>query len=835
MTALSLALTVALAAPLTPGDLDSAASTFAAAHSGSRLVRAASGGLEHASGFAAPRLAAGDEENARAFLVSEGRSFGVVDAADLRRVRLSGAPGADGSAVFQRMVDGLPVFGGQVAVGWRPDGAITVVNGARVLAAEPRGAFRAVAETARAAALAAAPGTPGESSVEQGWLQYEGALHPAFRVQHAALQPFDSFVSYVDGDAGELLYRVSRLRTALHPCPACAAPACICAFRDSPLAPPTADPDGNAPEALPLVDLVSPPSGPQHLDGLRTSIVNCQGADATDNPSLCSAQTTTQTDSFLKNPDPTMRLADDAFAEQSAYFHIDAHSRFLDSLEPGFAGRTAAGGIGKIFGYVNVLQRGAPLDNAAFSPTGGPAGSSGVMIYGQGTLVDLAYDAEIVYHELTHAAVDATAGFEELTDRFGANHDPGSLNEGTADTFAFAHVADALASASPPIDIASASCLSPYFGAEVGKACLRQAANVKTCRGNGPNDGRNPGRDGEVHDDGEIWTGFTWALLEAAHDNGGNGVRQEMASAFFRALEVIGPHPSIPGYAETVRQKIADAVAAGSMPQEGLDFADCTLLQRDIAGCGDDQETGRAVALFSGERTRGILFGVAGQPQGATAGQQYFVDVPCDATALRLQTGDATGHGQLYIRHGKPIEFTAAGLREPQYDWLVTSNQPEVVLATDGCAGCSLCSGSQTAFGAGRWYLLPSGPAADLGGNPNQFTVAASIDVPPGQAAPQRVSYTIGAVLGELNVCAWGRGASPSNPIPPISNAPPALEGCTAPVAPAAVTPPASCTSKPAGSSGCGCGTGTPGGTALVLLGLLAGVPALRREKRPGS
>ncbi len=218
MFALSLALVVA-AAPLSRGDLDAAASTFAAAHPGAALVRAAAGGLEHASGLAAPRLATGDEENARAFLAAEGRAFGVTGALDLRTVRVLGAPGAGGSAVFQRMVDGLPVFGGQVAVGWRADGAITVVNGARVLAAEPRGAFRVAGEAALATALERAPGVPGEASVEQGWLQYEGALYPAFRIEHGAVHPLDSFVSYVDAESGELLYQVSRVRTALHPAP----------------------------------------------------------------------------------------------------------------------------------------------------------------------------------------------------------------------------------------------------------------------------------------------------------------------------------------------------------------------------------------------------------------------------------------------------------------------------------------------------------------------------------------------------------------------------------------------------------------------------------------
>jgi len=796
---------IVLAAPLSGGDLDAAADAFAAAHPGAQLVRAANGGLEHASALAVPRRATSDEDNALAFLAREGRAFGVGDAAELATVRVWSTPGSDGTALFRRTAAGLPVFGGEVAVGWRADGAITVVNGARILAAEPRGVFRAGAEDARAAALAAVPGTPGESRVAQGWLQYEGALYPAFRVEHDVLDPLESFTSYVDGDSGKLLYRISRRRTAVA-CPPCPTSPCVCAFLDSPLAPPTASAGGNAPDAFQALGLTS--SGPgSTLNGLRTSVFNCLGAFS---PPSCTAQNAiaSATGDFLADPDATQRQADDAFAEQSAYYHIDSHSRFIDSLDDAFAARTPAGGIGLITGYVNVFDRGAPLDNAFFQPS---VGAGQMMVYGQGTFIDGAYDAEIVYHELTHAAVDHTSGFEELTDASGANTDPGSVNEGTADTFAFAHIAQALSDAGLPID--SASCLSPYFGAELGVACLRQAANAKTCRGNGPNDGRNPGRDGEVHDDGEIWTGFTWALLSAAE---AHGERKQMAVALFKALEVVGSKPTYQGYASTVRQKMADI----GMSQAALDFASCTILQRDLAGCSD-----RAVALFSGERAGAGFNGIADATNSTTAGQQYFVDVPCGATALHVQTGDANGAGKLYVRYGRAIDFAGAGFRGPHYDWLVDGDRPDLVLSASGCDGCSHCSGTQTPFGAGRWYFLPAGSAAGPGGGPNSFQLGISIEMPAGETPPARVPTTLGAPGStDANVCTWSAGPTPSNPISPISTTPPPL-GCSAPATPTSLQAPASCPNALVSTppkSGCGCGAVAPGWAALVLLALLA-------------
>jgi MYXO-CTERM domain-containing protein len=850
LTPLPPLLALLVAAPLSRGDLEVAAAEFATAHPGARLVRAAAGGLEHASGLAVPRAAAGDEENARAFLAREGRAFGVGAATDLEPRRVWTIPGRGGTAVFRRVYRGLPVFGGEVAVGWRAGGVITVVNGSRALAVGPGREFRVDADGARAAALVGVPGTVEETTIEQGWLQYGGALWPAYRVLVTARAPLGSFVAYVDGETGRLFHRLSRARdAACSPAPescgdSSASPsACICAYRASPLdpPPPPASSTGNAPEAFPVQGLVAPaPGEAQLLTGVRTSVYDCQGKDAdyracscggSPGPG-CAAQLATAdpAGNFLAEPDLTLLRVDDPFAEQSAYFHIDAHSSFLDALDPaGFGARTPAGGVGFVPALVNVRSGGAPYDNALFSPTGGPLGSSGLMVFGQGTQVDLAYDGEIIYHELTHAAVAATAGFEETLDVSGADVDPGSLNEGTADTFASAHVLESLAASGADLD--SASCLSRYFGAQIGLACLRQAANSKTCRGNGPNDGRNPGRDGEVHDDGEIWTGFTWPLLRAAYAAGSG---RAVAQALFLALEAVGPHPSFEGYARTVRQEMAD----GGLPQEALDFADCTILQRDMAGCSD-----RAVALFSGERALGAFFGVSGQAGTTVAGQQYFVDVPCDATALHVRSGDTTGQGGLYLRYGAPVAFDAPGLGTPRYDWAISGSHPDLVLTPGSrCEACDACDGSQTPFGAGRWYFLPRGPAQDAGGGTNVFELGVSLEVAAGQAPPARPTWLIGAApadpsspIVETNVCAWGRtGATPANPnaAPPASaTALPALE-CAGPGAGAV---PAQC-SLP--SSGCGCASGAPGGTALALLALLAlgrrAWPQAGRPRRPG-
>ncbi len=780
------------------GDLGRAALRFRAAHPAARVVSARHGGLEHASGFAVPPDGAAGEAAARRFLAREGGAFGLGPADDPEALRVLSAPGAPGVAVFRRRSGGLPVFGGEVAVAWRADGAFFLVNGSPTLAVERAGEHRIAGAAARAAALAGVRGSPVAPPVaEAGWLEFAGRLDPVWRVTWTTMAPPDAFVAWVDGATGRLLSRRERRRTVT--CPT--ATPCIASYLDSPLGPSVdpgtgapIPPGGWSPEPFDLLGISGPvPAGGRKLDGDRASVHNCRGADQAKIPGACGFQTPSDASgSFLASPDPTDPR--DAFAEQSAYFHIDRQSRFFSGLDPAFRG------IGFIDGYVNATNAGQPFDNAYFAAI---PGGAGYMVFGQGAAIDLAYDAEVVYHELTHAAVNATSAFQEGTDPFGDDEDPAALDEGTADTFAFANP-----------DVLS-PCLSPYFGSELGVKCLRNADNLRTCRGNGTAD--NPGRAGETHADGQIWTGFTWALLSAAIQAdaaGSTAHRDEMTKALFRALESAGSHPSFQGYAETVRAQIE-----ATKDQDAADFAACTIAQRDLAGCD-----GRIVPLFDGDSVSGVIQApVAVGP----AAQQYSIDVPCAATALRISLSDDTGHPLLYLRYGAPIEFATAALDGPQYDWLLSSNQTGATLGggSEPCPSCEVC-GTRTPLGAGRWYLLVAGtPSAT-------YHLSVSLDAPDPASIPKRVPYVFTPGSGPAagpNSCVWGGGPTPQNLAPPVYAV--AAPSCLAPVAPPGPQP-AACTAKPpaADSSGCGCGS-SGAAAALPPLFLLR----RRRRARPGT
>jgi hypothetical protein len=288
-----------------------------------------------------------------------------------------------------------------------------------------------------------------------------------------------------------------------------------------------------------------------------------------------------------------------------------------------------------------------------------------------------------------------------------------------------------------------------------------------------------------------------------------------MAQALFRALETVGPHPTFLGYAGSARQAMADA----GLPQEALDFVDCTIEQRDLAGCNE-----RSVALYSGERAQGGFFGpsIGGK---AVAAQQYFVDVPCGAVALHVRSGDTTGKGQLYVRRGSPIEFADPGLGTPTYDWLLPANRAEAVLDSTGCPACD-CSGSRTAFAPGRWYFLPSGATKDSGGETNTFEVAVTLEMANGQPPPRRVSYSFTPGASDPagpNVCLWGvTGAVPGNHAPRVPGIAPTADACSTPSASGTAL---TCGADPPTSSGgghCGCSTLGPDGGLLLGLALFA-------------
>lgn len=160
-------------------------------------------------------------------------------------------------------------------------------------------------------------------------------------------------------------------------------------------------------------------------------------------------------------PDPTGTSTTDGFAAAMAYYQLDRHYTFLKGLD-----RALAALLLPVPAFVNAYSGGLPYDNAHYSPS-----LKGVVL-GQGTSADFAYDASVLFHELTHAAVDMRGGFWSGLDSLGALEEPTAVNEGTADSLAVAHT--------------GSSQIGPYVASSwLAQPYPRDVDGGSTCQGGG--------------------------------------------------------------------------------------------------------------------------------------------------------------------------------------------------------------------------------------------------------------------------------------------------------------------------------------------------------------
>jgi MYXO-CTERM domain-containing protein len=224
----------------------------------------------------------------------------------------------------------------------------------------------------------------------------------------------------------------------------------------------------------------------------------------------------------------------DPFAEVQIYYHANKAFEYYRSFagNGGFKLATADQPLfvvsnwmsgGRISGDAGVPEAGSeagvdaaslpalqPYQNAAYMPfvAGATFGQSlpalyptkitgGVLQFGQGAAADYSYDGEVVYHEFTHAVVNATLDLVPYwhLDTQGATLSPGAMNEGLADFFSSS--------------ISGQSAVGTYAVKDLqmaGLKSIRDLANANTC----PND-----LSGEVHADSLFFTGALWKVRAA--------------------------------------------------------------------------------------------------------------------------------------------------------------------------------------------------------------------------------------------------------------------------------------------------------------------------------
>ena len=762
------------------------------------VVRGPKGDVAVASRLLVPMRAADSEKAARAFLAEYGAALGVAPTDELI-LRKGVLAGHSGPVVFERQVRGLTVFGGHVAIGLGGNGEINLASagGALPTTIVP---FQIDEAAARQFAQERIGGEV--VSIKAGWSIDRDALRPAFIAAVVQQRPYRSFRVVVDGATGRTgaafpliqtknqakLYRLSPSKPY-----STGATAGSC--------PTTTDSKGNK-----KVDTCAPAevvtlqglSGNGTLTGNpaahqgRTTVYNCKGGTTYDTTSC------TQTFSADSNGDfMPSNLTDfgtskiDPMSELQAYYFVDVHSRFMDSLDPSFVGLPLIPGFTNAYGP-NELGFGGSgaMDNAFFDP------ANKMMVFGQGSSVDFAYDGEVVFHEMTHAACGAIGDTLHQPDVLfpiaaagGILMDPLSINEGNADTFSFmeAGVND------PYLAEFDARDEISLLGSKIPVGPLGYIRNegpdfLKTCQGDGV--ASNAGRTGEPHDDGEIWAEFTYETFQGLKPipvPAGATYSSVATPAMFKALQQLVAMPA----EQQTYSVYANAFEAQVRSQYGKaagDYVECVKNRHELNSCD-----GQLVTIYSGEKPyndqyaknawKAFYFSKAEVYTNPTSGQvnlppkfdgvpgafQWKLHVPAGATGLKFTVCDATpallgsgGTGNLHVSYGKPVAYGVTGTGSTA-DWTYPAKgswtiaykdcasalgTPHPTIATisgSTCDNCANSSGDDShPIAAGDWYFL----ASNTGGAASFASLNAEIlgTTPPTRPAVSHPTCTLGPI-----------------------------------------------------------------------------------------
>ena len=238
-----------------------------------------------------------------------------------------------------------------------------------------------------------------------------------------------------------------------------------------------------------------------------------------------------------------------------------------------------------------------PFQNAFFAPSDplfqtvfGLSG--GTMWFGQGPFKDYSYDGDVVYHELTHAVVNATlklVGTPHM-DKYGTSMSPGSINEALADFFSSALTGDgdcgeyAVQDFSPALD------------------AIRKLDNSDAC----PKD-----VGGEVHQDSTLFSGALWGVRKSLDA----GKQAQFDAAVFSAMNSSATGDL--GY-EDMAKLLREALVASPLGKPVADALDAAFTAHGVLPeCSRVMEH-KGAPLTGPAALQGLWFAPGTQTTGAT-------------------------------------------------------------------------------------------------------------------------------------------------------------------------------------------------------------------------
>jgi Zn-dependent metalloprotease len=373
--------------------------------------------------------------------------------------------------------------------------------------------------------------------------------------------------------------------------------------------------------------------------------------------------------------------SDDArFSEVQLYYAMEtARSRFQ---RLGFKGFDAPmRGTVLYQDYDEEKKRFVGANNAFYTPFafGDEPGMFFYLTSGNG---DTSLDIDVIFHEYTHAIISELVGpYQSTTFK--------ALNEGSADYFSSSFLDD------------------PILGEYAARIFNTRTSFIRRA----DNQNRWPSNIvGEVHADGNIWSGALWDIREQL----GGDITDEIA---INAIAMLSPDAEFYDAAE------AAIVAADEL--YGSRVSDIVALAMERRGLFSSaaQTAARAKTLESGQSLKGSI-SAADSGRLMLAGQQYRVEVPNQASKLLISvTADA--NVRFYIRYRVPITIEDGTIRAEQVS--------DTALATSGFLSIQ----NRPELQAGSYYVA----VVNTDGKPANYTV--KVEVEGGQPGPTPTSTLI--------------------------------------------------------------------------------------------
>jgi len=312
------------------------------------------------------------------------------------------------------------------------------------------------------------------------------------------------------------------------------------------------------------------------------------------------------------------------FSEVQLYHGMDrAAQRFKDLGFGGF-GRPLEGMVlYKDFIQQNGQSAFAGKNNAFFSPAQFN-NRGGLFFYLTPRNLDTSWDSDVIFHEYTHAVVNALVGPNQGK-TFGA------INEGTADYFATSFLNDP----------AMGEWAARIFGLR-GPA-MRNVENLNRWPGN---------LVGQIHADGNIWSGSLWDLRKS--------LGAERADKI-----ALGSLYLMNGSEEFFDAAVAVALSANALFGDSAANSAINVMINRGVGTDDAETASRAITLRSGSGAQASISAAAANSI-LLGSQQFRIDVPNQAAGLRIQV-TASANVRFYIRYRAPVTIQNGQLVYEQF------------------------------------------------------------------------------------------------------------------------------------------------------------------------